>query len=249
MGELFGKDYILDAQELRTWIRILEDPIHYGHAEKAPSGCALTEEPFGREPRSVVIMPSELPQGHEVLKENFAAPQPPEMSCAQQIPTLISTVRELVNVLSTNPSAAPSATREGVASGGLEPLKKKRISSAPACSVGIAPRLIRLRDAPRYLGMDPNRFNAEVRPYLTEMRIGKQGVAFDRIDLDTWADQYKSCNGRLGKVAKKGGATWAQKPHQGSSNVVKSGTSRRKSAVAEFEKALERATSQKRKGT
>ena len=26
------------------------------------------------------------------------------------------------------------------------------------------PRLIRLRDAPAYLGMDKNRFNSEVRP-------------------------------------------------------------------------------------
>ncbi len=29
----------------------------------------------------------------------------------------------------------------------------------------ITPRLIRFRDVPRYLGMDRNRFNAEVRPY------------------------------------------------------------------------------------
>ena len=28
----------------------------------------------------------------------------------------------------------------------------------------IQPRLIRLRDAPAYLGMDRNRFNREVRP-------------------------------------------------------------------------------------
>jgi hypothetical protein len=33
----------------------------------------------------------------------------------------------------------------------------------------LLPRLIRLRDAPQYLGMDRNRFNAEVRPYLTEI--------------------------------------------------------------------------------
>ena len=30
------------------------------------------------------------------------------------------------------------------------------------------PRILRFRDAPRYLGMDRNRFNWEVRPYLTE---------------------------------------------------------------------------------
>jgi hypothetical protein len=36
----------------------------------------------------------------------------------------------------------------------------------------ILPRFIRLRDANFYLGMDRNRFNSEVRPYVTEVRIG-----------------------------------------------------------------------------
>lgn len=48
----------------------------------------------------------------------------------------------------------------------------------------ITPRLLRFRDAPAYLGMDRNRFNAEVRPYLVEIRIGQQGIAFDRLELD-----------------------------------------------------------------
>jgi len=58
------------------------------------------------------------------------------------------------------------------------------------------PRFIRLRDAPDYLGMDRNRFNRSVRPHLVAIPIGKQGIAFDRLDLDDWADQYKSRNGR-----------------------------------------------------
>ena len=52
----------------------------------------------------------------------------------------------------------------------------------------LLPRFIRLRDAPGYVGMDRNRFNAEVRPLVTEIPIGSQGVAFDRLDLDVWAD-------------------------------------------------------------
>ena len=60
----------------------------------------------------------------------------------------------------------------------------------------IQPRLLRLRDAPTYLGMDRNRFNREVRPELTELRIGKQGVAFDRLEMDAWVDHYMRCNGR-----------------------------------------------------
>ena len=68
------------------------------------------------------------------------------------------------------------------------------------------PKLLRLRDAPAYLGMDKNRFNREVRPYITEIPIGSQGIAFDRLDLDAWVDHYKGCNGRPG--SKKGDELW-----------------------------------------
>ena len=64
----------------------------------------------------------------------------------------------------------------------------------------IIPRIIRIRDAPFYLGMDKNRFNAEVRPSLTELKIGTQGIAFDRLELDAWVDELKS---RIGKPGKK----------------------------------------------
>ena len=43
-------------------------------------------------------------------------------------------------------------------------------------SVTIIPRIIRIRDAPFYLGMDKNRFNKEVRPHVPEIKIGTQGV-------------------------------------------------------------------------
>jgi hypothetical protein len=58
----------------------------------------------------------------------------------------------------------------------------------------IQPRLLRLRDAPTYLGMNINYFNAEVRPHLVTIRIGKQGIAFDRLDLDAFAERYKQQN-------------------------------------------------------
>src|SRR5581483_1992943 len=68
----------------------------------------------------------------------------------------------------------------------------------PLCpkAASILPRVIRLRDAPGYLGMDKNRFNREVRPHVREKRMGQQGVAFDRLELDAWADRYFGCNGR-----------------------------------------------------
>ena len=65
-----------------------------------------------------------------------------------------------------------------------------------SASIVLLPRLVRFRDAPGYLGMDRNRFNREVRPFLTKIHIGQQGIAFDRLELDAWVDDYVSCNGR-----------------------------------------------------
>ena len=67
-------------------------------------------------------------------------------------------------------------------------------------NVVLLPRLVRLRDAPAYLGMDRNRFNAEVRPHLTNIPIGRQGIAFDRLELDAWVEDYISRNGRPGRL-------------------------------------------------
>jgi hypothetical protein len=112
----------------------------------------------------------------------------------------------------------------------------------------LPPRLIRFRDAPHYLGMDKNRFKTEVRPYLTEIPIGKQGIAFDRLDLDTWVDQYKDRNGRPGKQkgVKK---PWDERRSPALSTGKGRGTSIRLSEEEEFAKALERVTSKKRKDT
>ncbi len=80
----------------------------------------------------------------------------------------------------------------------------------------LLPRLIRLRDVPVYLGMDRNRFNKEVRPSQTEIPIGEQGIAFDRIELDAWVDDYKSKNGRVGKL--QGTQLWDAKERRASSS-------------------------------
>lgn len=63
------------------------------------------------------------------------------------------------------------------------------------------PRLLRFRHAPAYLGMDRNRFNHEVRPFVREIPIGDRGVAFDRLELDAWADAYCARNGRPARLA------------------------------------------------
>ncbi len=74
------------------------------------------------------------------------------------------------------------------------------------------PRFIRVKDAPAYLGMDKNRFNRLVRSCLTEIPIGKQGIAFDRLDLDAWAEEYKTRNGRPAAERRK---PWDEKDRRG----------------------------------
>jgi hypothetical protein len=107
----------------------------------------------------------------------------------------------------------------------------------------LLPRLIRFRDAPFYLGMDRNRFNAEVRPYLTEVPIGKQGVGFDRLELDAWFDEYVARNGR---PARKGNDTWDANEFPASSRGAGYGISTNGSKDGEFAKALDQIASRKR---
>src|SRR5271169_3594328 len=109
-----------------------------------------------------------------------------------------------------------------------------------------SPRFIRMRDAPSYLGMDKNRFNREVRPRLAEIRIGTQGVAFDRLDLDSWADDYKSRNGHPAAQPERE-KLWETKERRVSPNEVGSGTSISSSEEHAFARALEQATSGKPK--
>jgi predicted DNA-binding transcriptional regulator AlpA len=89
------------------------------------------------------------------------------------------------------------------------------------------PRLIRFRDAPRYLGMDRNRFNIEVRPRVTEVRIGRQGVAFDRLELDAWVDDYLACNGRPLRKEQSHGTQDNTRPHHARRDLAYRQTHRR----------------------
>ena len=117
-------------------------------------------------------------------------------------------------------------------------------SLAESCP--LLPRFIRLRDAPSYLGMDKNRFNRDVRPLLDVIPIGSQGIAFDRLDLDSWADDYKSRNGHPAAQPERE-KLWETKERRASPNAVGSGTSISSSEEHAFAKALEQATSGKPK--
>ncbi|WP_235015506.1 hypothetical protein [Oceanicoccus sp. KOV_DT_Chl] len=92
--------------------------------------------------------------------------------------------------------------------------------------------------------MDKNRFNREVRPVLMQIPIGKQGIAFDRLEMDDWVEQYKSCNGR--PASAKGEQIWDVSKRQDYENAAAYGTLRNKCSAKNFSKALAQATSKKR---
>jgi hypothetical protein len=97
--------------------------------------------------------------------------------------------------------------------------------------------------------MDRHRFNDEVRPKLLEIPIGNQGVAFDRLDLDAWVDDYIQCSGRPAVTKQRSLEQWDEKNRRVSSKGGKSGTLIKQSLDVEFEKALVRVTSKKQKST
>src|SRR3990167_4077997 len=110
----------------------------------------------------------------------------------------------------------------------------------------LLPRLIRLKDVSNYIGMDRNRFNSLVRPNLIEIHIGTQGIAFDRLDLDAWIDQYKQRSGRPGGKEQRSKKPWDANKQQDYLKEVKYGTSKSKSLDIAFEKVLAQSLSKKR---
>ncbi len=50
----------------------------------------------------------------------------------------------------------------------------------------LIPGIVRMRDAPYYLGMNKTFFREKVQPYLTRIPIDKKGIGFARMELDQW---------------------------------------------------------------
>jgi hypothetical protein len=125
-------------------------------------------------------------------------------------------------------------------------------STAHPARLEFLPRVIRAKDACRYLGMDRNRFNREVKPHLVAVQIGIQGVAYDRFDLDAWWVEYKRRNGQPSALLKEGEALWeneCQDSTAGRISPAVCGTLTKSSTANAFAKAVERATKKKRKGS
>ena len=110
----------------------------------------------------------------------------------------------------------------------------------------ILPRIIRLRDAPDYLGMNKNYFNASVRPCLTEIPIGDKGVGFDRLELDEWVAYTKSSSGRPPQRRQIWDAE-ENPPCQDLPKEMTSGGWKKWSTARELEKVLAQATKQKQR--
>jgi hypothetical protein len=113
-------------------------------------------------------------------------------------------------------------------------------------SVYLEPKWVRLRDVPAYTGMDLKMFNRLARPHLVEIRLSSKCVAFDKVDLDRWMDEYKSGNG-LPPDRKGGKSSWEGKEPRAYTGEAKSGISERPSVDANYWEALERASSMKPK--
>ena len=109
-----------------------------------------------------------------------------------------------------------------------------------------APKILRMKDAPYYMGMNKNMFNDIVRPFVTEIPIGKQGIGFDRLELDMFADDNKRRVGRPGSQMKER-SLW-QKSQQvlQEKRATVSGISIKSSKEKDFMKALEVVASKKR---
>lgn len=111
--------------------------------------------------------------------------------------------------------------------------------------VAWVPRFLRFRSAPAYLGMNKNLFNELVRPHVRAIPIGKRGIAFDRLELDAWAEEYCRCNGRSApkKEEQQCRSEYPASSRGPKPTVALSGTSINGSRIMdEFAKALELTT-------
>nr|WP_250131724.1 hypothetical protein [Stutzerimonas stutzeri] len=122
----------------------------------------------------------------------------------------------------------------------------------------LAPRILRANAAPAYLGMCRTEFNKAVRPFIREFPIGVQGIGFDRLELDAWADAYierasieKSGAQREDPPCSKrrGGQPWRKEISPACTSATASGASTRSIEVSAFEKALAQVTGGRRSST
>jgi len=105
--------------------------------------------------------------------------------------------------------------------------------------VELQPRIIRVGQAHTYCGMGRELFAEQIRPFVSEIEMGKQGVGFDRLELDAALDEYISRRGRA--PAKKRSDSKCRKMGTVSAFGAAPGTSKRGLTDSEYAKALDQA--------
>ena len=94
----------------------------------------------------------------------------------------------------------------------------------PLSLAQLVPRVIRAKDAPRYLGMNRDLFYKQVKPYVNVIPIGSQGIGYDRLELDAWFEQYKERSGCVAMTVVGDESCQYVNPCQGSYFEVTPGT-------------------------
>lgn len=79
-------------------------------------------------------------------------------------------------------------------------IDKKSLDFLIYKGTSIIPGIIRLRDAPFYLGMNKTFFRDTVQKYLTRIPIDKKGIGFSRMELDQWIAYTKVTIGQPPKI-------------------------------------------------
>lgn len=114
-------------------------------------------------------------------------------------------------------------------------------------NLALQPRIIRAGQAPSYCGMCERLFNAEIKPSLTKIQIGVQGVGYDRFEIDEALDDYIARYGRAPKKGKEEHNQCKNEEPPVSGKLMGSGISTKPSTVRDFAKAARRAKSTKQK--
>jgi hypothetical protein len=121
-------------------------------------------------------------------------------------------------------------------------------------SLAMTGRLLSYREAQLYCGVSRNRFDNEIRPYVTIIPspgANNGAFLFDRLELDDWIEQYKTRHGRPGAQPVE------QQPCEiettlrpASRKKARYGTSTKRSgATVDFVRVLEQVTTPKRSST
>jgi hypothetical protein len=106
----------------------------------------------------------------------------------------------------------------------------------------VTPRIVRFRDARHYVGMDRNRFNAEVRPHVTEIPIASRGSASTAMNLMLGCTSMSAATGVPHEKEQQNGT---QIKYQDSPSGAGSGTSTSSCSGGEFARALAHLDSKK----